>query len=341
MTRVAKAEHGPTAANFLIAKLRGLDAALAETMPRVAANSDAEAIHDMRVAIRRLRTILKLARPIFGRFFADAVRAGFTEVQRTTGALRDEEVLGETLGDLKLADPRFETWRTRRKLREKSLRREVLRRLEAGDLANARTLLNALITLPVKPARDKDLAKFARKCVESARREVEALRDTPTTDIVGLHNLRIAYKHLRYAAEILADALPLDLAAMAKPAAQFQKRLGEIHDVDVAFASIERARGLLPVTRGRALRALVGAREASVAKYAGEMAKKAEPKEASAITPTAASHSGKSRPAAGRRPYAADRSKPGHARSSRPGPHPPRRSRRRSAGRSGAASPSR
>jgi CHAD domain-containing protein len=261
----------PTAAPYLATKLGELDTKLGETLPRVLGKADEEAIHDMRVAIRRLRVILKLARPIFGRFLVDAVRGGFTTVHRATGELRDEEVLEETLAKLPVRDRAFVEWRTRRKARERTLRNAVLRRLKAGELDRARTLLEALVILPVNPKKDRDLSRFARKCVERARDGVEKLRDVPTTDVVGLHDLRIAYKNLRYACEILETALPLDLAAQAKPAATFQKILGEIHDVDVAHASIMRARGLPPRTVMKVLAALAARRGELIVRYESEM----------------------------------------------------------------------
>src|SRR5947207_3444206 len=90
------------AAPFLAKKLRALDAELGKAIPRVyrAADGDPEAIHDLRVAIRRLRTLLKLSRKIFGRRHTDAVRRALAEVQRATGDLRDEEVLSETLSSV-------------------------------------------------------------------------------------------------------------------------------------------------------------------------------------------------------------------------------------------------
>jgi CHAD domain-containing protein len=263
----------PAAAGpLLVRKLRALDAELAAAIPRVHAASDDEAIHDLRVSIRRLRTLLKLARPVFGAFHADAVRAAFTVIHRATGALRDEEVLEETLGEVAAASPDFVAWRMRRRARERSLRRGVLARLRAGDLARARKLLAALMTLPIDPSRERPAPKLARKAAAKARRGVERLRDAPTGDAVALHNLRIAYKELRYATELLADALPADLAAMALPAAKFQKRLGEIHDADMAIAALRRARGIQPANHAAALRALEGLRAKRVAKYVAEMA---------------------------------------------------------------------
>jgi CHAD domain-containing protein len=256
---------------FVSAKIRALDADLAAAIPRVLDSTDGEAIHDLRVAIRRLRTMLKLVRKVYGGFHADAVRRAFTDVQRATGDLRDEEVLEETLDRAKVDHPSFREWRGRRRKIERRLRGVVVAGLRKGDLARARKLLGALLGLPVKPKRDRDLAKFARKRVTSARKEVEAQRDVSTDDVEGLHRLRIAYKELRYASELLAGALPADLAALAEPAARFQKRLGEIHDVDVAIATANRARALAPEARRDLLSHLTDLREKRVGKYIEEM----------------------------------------------------------------------
>lgn len=300
-----------SSAPFLALKLLDLDAQLAPTIPRVLASADEEAIHDMRVAMRRTRTLLKLARPVYGRFHADAVRGAFADVMRATGSLRDEEVLEELFAGLDVADDTFAAWRLRRRARERALRRAVLARIEAGELDRARAMLSALVALPVKPARDKDVAKLARRCIEDARRGVEARRDVPTTDAIGLHDLRIAYKQLRYTAELLAEALPADLAAMARPAAQFQKRLGDIHDADVAIVSIGRARSLEPATRRRVRAALDALRAKRVRKYldeaAGALATNDAPSDDAPdtlpdLTPSVASRSGKSRPSSVRRP---------------------------------------
>lgn len=300
---VSRPKRAPAAGVLLARSLRTLDAELAAAIPRVLASSDEEAIHDLRVAIRRLRTLLKLARPVFGRYHADAVRSAFTVVHRATGALRDEEVLDETLALVENDSPAFVAWKARRQARERSLRRGVVARLRAGDLSRARKLLNALTTLPIEPKRDRSAAKLARKAVERARKNVEQLRDVPTSDAVGLHDLRIAYKELRYATELLASALPSDLAAMADPAAKFQKRLGEIHDADMALATLSRARGLDPKTLGAVRGALEALRAKRVAKYVAEMAPLAsdpatEPPasetQLAKLTPSASSRSGKS-----------------------------------------------
>ena len=265
--------HASTATQagpYVVRKLRELDVALVAAIPRVVESTDEEAIHDLRVAIRRIRTLLKMGRPLFGRWHADAVRTAFAEVMRATGDLRDEEVLEETLEDVS-EHPAFATWLHARGARERKLRRNVLARIERGDLDRARLMLKALLVFPFDPKRNEDLAKFARRTVERARRVVEKGRDVPPEDTKGLHELRIAYKELRYSIELLAEALPLDARAMLDPAVVFQKRLGEIHDADVAIEVLRGARNLPEAVRDEALTSLARVREKRLAKYLREL----------------------------------------------------------------------
>jgi CHAD domain-containing protein len=260
----------PPAGPYVLRKLRELDASLAAAIPRVVESSDDEAIHDLRVAIRRLRTMLKMARPLFGRWHADVVRRAFADVMKATGELRDEEVLEETLDGLS-EDPAFKTWVHSRAAREKKLRRAVIARIERGELDRARLMLKALLVFPFDPARNLELSWFARRTVARPRRTVEKGRDVPADDMLGLHELRISYKELRYSIELLSDALPLDARAMLEPAVVFQKRLGEIHDVDVAADVLRNARTLPPVARGEASAALARVREKRIGKYLREL----------------------------------------------------------------------
>lgn len=257
---------------YVTKKLRECDAAVSASIPRVLESSDDEAIHDLRVAIRRLRTLLKMSRKLFGRWHADVVRRAFRDVMQATGDLRDEEVLEETLRDADVTGrPEFHAFLRARQNRERKLRRAVVARIQQGDLDRARLLLKALLVFPVPPKLDVDLARFARRTVERARIRVEDKRDVSPDDVLGMHELRIAYKELRYSVELLAEALPIDARALLEPATVFQKRLGEIHDVDVAIEVVKGARSLPEGTRADVLEALRSKRDRRVAKYLREL----------------------------------------------------------------------
>jgi CHAD domain-containing protein len=260
VTRVA-------ASTFFARTLLALDRSLGETVPRVLQNADEEAIHDFRVEVRKLRTLLKAGRPLYGRFHADAVRAGFTEMHRATSTLRDEEVFLELLRTLDVSGSAFEEFVERRSARERSIRRAVVALVRSPKMKRARLLLEALATLPVRPAKERNLHKFSRKTVASAQSEVEALRTADPKDSVRLHNLRIAWKELRYACELLDQGLPPDVRALAEPAAKMQKRLGEIHDVDAALSAVSRARAMSPLLRAQLTQGLMLRRDRLVDKY--------------------------------------------------------------------------
>src|SRR6202030_2326241 len=108
------------------------------------------------------------------------------------------------------------------------------------ELRRARRMLRALLVLPVKPSRNEPLGKFARRAVARATRAVESMRNVAPGDVEGLHALRIAYKKLRYAVESFHEVLPAEIVTMAEVAARFQKRLGDLHDIDVALVTIGR-----------------------------------------------------------------------------------------------------
>ncbi|HEY8091614.1 MAG TPA: CHAD domain-containing protein [Polyangiaceae bacterium] len=238
---------GPLTGAFLAGKLRALQARLRECGPRVLdSKDDAEAIHDLRVALRRTRTVLALARPVFGRFRVDETRRALRTVMRATGTLRDDEVVLELLGAAGVAHPAVIAWMARRRQRQRRLRASVARLVRGGELERALVLLDALLAFPVDPRRDRRLGKFARRAVELARREVDRRKDAPAQDADALHRLRIAHKSLRYTVEAFRDELPDDLAALGPRSARFQARLGALHDVDVAVLFVHRARSLPP-----------------------------------------------------------------------------------------------
>ncbi len=259
----------------LVAKLRALDARLEEVAPRVLAReSDDAAVHDLRVTLRRMRTVLEIGRDVLGPFHADEVRRALRDVQRATGDLRDEEVLLALLNSLGVEGPDVTAWLEGRRGRERRLRRALVHLLQSGTLDGGRRLLSALLAFRVKPARDKRVHKYARRAVERARREVERRRGASPDDPEALHRLRIAFKRLRYTVETFADALPEELSSLGPSAARMQTRLGDLHDVDVALGCVRRARALTHESRADLLAALGrerGLRAAAYARLAGDV----------------------------------------------------------------------
>jgi CHAD domain-containing protein len=269
-----------TAGQFLVERLSGFEARIAEVGPRLLLPADDRAVHDLRVVLRRTRTLLEVGRPVLGRFHADEVRAALRDVQRTSGVLRDEEVVLEIATSLTIlgGDARPDVgagvtaWIDARRRRERRLRTALRRKIRDGELERGRKLLAALIAFRTKPSRDRRLVKFARRAVEDARREVDRRevdrrRAGPLYEPEALHRLRIAYKRLRYTVEAFVTVLPGELVGLAQPAARLQGRLGKLHDVDMVIACVKAAPNLVDAARDALLVELARARQDRAAAF--------------------------------------------------------------------------
>lgn len=269
----------------LCGKVRAAAARVAVTaagQARGSAGYDAEAVHDLRVALRRLRTLLRPARKIYGKQKIRAAGAELRRFAQATGIVRDEEVLHETLAALEL--PRrtrraLDAWIRSRGRRERELRTTAVLLLTNHAEAPALPSLEAaLLTLEacVRPRKKgkQDAVAVARSALDAAIAGVRELgaHHPSTADPVAMHALRIREKRLRYTAEMFAEVLPGESARLAKDAARMQKRLGELHDLDEAITVVLQARNLARPARPAVIQALRDARARLAERLQGDVA---------------------------------------------------------------------
>ncbi len=213
----------------LVARVRAEAERVATQAPlRRGPNGDPEAIHDLRVAMRRLRTVLRPARGLFGKRHVGALGDDLRRFARATGALRDEEVLCETLAALELperARKDVTTWLALRARRERALRRRVAALIACKDpvLAGGPTLGEVLGGLERRLGHRKRHAPGATEMAETALGDAAAgvaeLLEARPSDPAAMHELRIRYKRLRYTAELFAPVLGEAAMVVAKESA--------------------------------------------------------------------------------------------------------------------------
>ena len=235
-----------------------------------ATEQDEDALHDFRVALRRLRSVLRPLRDVYGKRSLGDLSADLKRVSDATGALRDEEVLRETMRDLPL-DPKTRTvvdaWLWGRKHTEERDRRAFVKTLVSkGKPSRLERSLDQLERLLAKrDARfgsDEPSAEaLAKIALERAFAEVDASQGA--RDAEGLHRLRICFKRLRYVIELLRPILGDDAETIARGATKMQRRLGELHDLDEALGQASRAEVLSVGVRATAVQALEEARARS------------------------------------------------------------------------------
>lgn len=272
--------------------------------PVAATPADPEAIHDLRVGIRRLRVLLRAVSPLFRRAPLRAAIDAIREVAGAAGAVRDEEVLVETLTETIAAmDPGSEAtlqlgtevnmYLARRRAGERRLRRGVARALHeakprrtaippeaelgappasaaatsaAAPLRGLLATLRDIDALPLRRRRSAmSAAMLAERAIAEAARAVKKRASKGPLDVQALHDLRIAWKRLRYTIEGTAEWLPeagrAERDRAGKAATRMQKRLGHLHDFDEAILRVGRVRRMDPQRKLTLLQQLLARRD--------------------------------------------------------------------------------
>ncbi|WAG81286.1 CHAD domain-containing protein [Metapseudomonas furukawaii] len=182
----------------LIAEVIALEVRLRACTLRLDARTDAEALHDLRVATRRLRSLL---RPFRGLPVADVLGEAAAEVARRSGPLRDLEVL-----NLELSRHGLERLAAGR---ERALQQGYRQLLEGPELPRLFQVLDAwpqLMRISQREGLLKGMEKAIGKALAKTRKRLmDALRD-PAHD---RHRLRLLIKRLRYGQEVYPDFIDL------------------------------------------------------------------------------------------------------------------------------------
>ncbi len=215
---------------------------------------DDEALHDLRVALRRLRSLARSHSRHLGAALDAKRRKGLARLQRATGGARDSEVQLYWVRRLRKKLPH----RERRALRPLMTRLDSdVRRAMRGVSSKARAQFGKLE--PKLRKRLETVTRHWREPVERYGRVAGGLMRDHTSALVSLleplgsieqvrelHDARIAGKRLRYLLEPLRSHAA-DAPALVERLKSLQDLLGDIHDMQVLektlAAKVEKAKG--------------------------------------------------------------------------------------------------
>ena len=241
----------------------GLAAAVAETVPallaahisdvtaaagRLGQVEDGEALHDFRVAVRRLRSLLRAYRDLTDDLIPRRLRRRLRGIARATNTSRDLEVKlrwmeSERTG-LKPRERTGEAWLAERLHQARAdADREALTLVGQDLTPLTRALSDRLDDSP--PRSGVGGIVFARLVADLVRELTNELeqhlrRITSIESQEEAHDARIAGKRVRYLLEPLTSSVPLatELVTRLK---SLQDLLGDMHDADVAAHLIAEA----------------------------------------------------------------------------------------------------
>ncbi|GLK89725.1 CHAD domain-containing protein [Pseudomonas turukhanskensis] len=220
----------------VVARVLQLEVNLLAGRERMAAHTDPEALHDVRIAIRKLRSLLRPFRKLIEH---DPLVNAAAELGRISSAVRDNEVL---LGELRRhggLDALATRWQQALPTQYESL----LHSAEALRLQRALDLWPSFFRQSLHDAAPEHLKAYVtRQLAKESKRLSEAMAD-PAHD---RHRLRILIKRVRYCADTypqLVNLAPKHLNALRRA----QNALGAWHDRLQWLARAEQELELAPL----------------------------------------------------------------------------------------------
>jgi CHAD domain-containing protein len=213
---------------------------------------DPEEVHRMRVAVRRLRAILRTSRSLFAEERVQRLRRELEWLGSALGRVRDLDVLDAHLRSQLRSRPPGGPVPRRGLLRRLAADRDraaaALRAaLDGRRYARLLSRLDTAFVGPPLPADGDSLPDFAAAQFKTLRRAVKKLPKHPSAE--DLHAIRIKVKHARYAAELAQPIVGRRAERFIRKAKTLQDILGEHQDAVVAEQYVRRAAGKAPGAR--------------------------------------------------------------------------------------------
>jgi CHAD domain-containing protein len=197
---------------------------------------ETDAVHDLRVAIRRCRSVAAVMQEVDPDPAWNQVRRVPKRLFRKLGDLRDAQVMDEWVKKLAVSDdPVRAQLHVAFQTNELELRQRALRAAEKFDAKSWKRLERKLR----KRARFVPAGRLAAQCLAVERfEEAKELhtRAQRTDRPKPWHQLRMGLKRLRYTVENL---LPEQYAQWSDNLKRLQDLLGDVHDLDVLAAMVK------------------------------------------------------------------------------------------------------
>jgi CHAD domain-containing protein len=213
--------------------------------PGVRVGDDPEDVHDLRVAVRRLRALLRAADSLLVPEWSEPLRNELKWLGGELGAVRDLDVLLEHLraeaAELDGDERAFAEVLQRLEADRVEARERALVALRSDRYAELLNSLEAAANAPQARALDAKLDELAAREFRRLAKAVDGLGDDASD--AELHRVRIKGKRARYAAELAEPVAGKAVTRFVKRAKGFQDVVGAHQDAAVAE---EHLRSLAP-----------------------------------------------------------------------------------------------
>lgn len=223
----------------------------------------AQAVHEVRKSLKRLRTLVRLNRDLVGdRHYRHENRA-LRDVGRSLSQARDAQVLLDTLGGLQTTEGApEEVWSHFRSVLEAEIQSGASTPNGAVGEEPAQALEAARLRVSTWPLPDHGgaaaLAPGFERIYRRGRSASKAAGSDPSVE--NLHELRKRAKDLWYGAQLLRSAAPKRMKKLARRAHELSNMLGDDHDLAILVQRAHSSPELFDSSELELLTALVQSR---------------------------------------------------------------------------------
>lgn len=217
----------------------------------IIANHDTEFLHDYRVALRKIRSVLSLFKDVYEEKQTDNIKVQLSDMMAPTGRLRDLDVYlleKQRYYDL-LPKPlhvglnkMFTLFTKERKAEKAKLARHLRSRTYVKEISKIFRLFSRRKKLRPGPKAHVGAHGYACALIWDRYRKIRkiAIGIGPETDDTEMHKLRIHCKKLRYLMEFFGPLFPSpEVKALLMPLKQLQDHLGRFNDYSVQQVSLQ------------------------------------------------------------------------------------------------------
>lgn len=225
-----------TPVGVLVGSALAKDAARLQRSVGMVERGEDDAIHQVRVSCRRLRSDLKLFRKLLAGDWATELRADLAALAQACGEARDLEVIAALVREIATSEDNEEhvdtilTTLTFGLDRAASGSKEVVLGEATQDLL---TTLESIAAAPdLNPKAEQPCSEVLPELLQSATAELTQQADKlkPWSPDDDWHEVRLLAKRVRYAADTSASVFGDEAKATAAQAATYQELLGQHQD---------------------------------------------------------------------------------------------------------------
>jgi CHAD domain-containing protein len=198
-----------------------------------------EVIHDLRVAIRRLLSVIEVLRVVEAQPDLEKLRKYFKEQSESLDKLRDTQVMMAEVSEALEELPEAKTFLKYLSKREKRWLHIVEKKICSTKPGNLIKRISLIRKSLIKHEADESLHQNVLRIADNAfARVLQCFDQLDRTEATTIHRLRIAFRRFRYLIEIIHPLLYHYPSGHLSLMHDFQAVMGDIQDIEILLDTL-------------------------------------------------------------------------------------------------------